>query len=58
MKWIGWAGAAAGAYYLYVRNLGSIPFLLLSIYFFRKAKKILSNPNDRNHSINRTKKVR
>ncbi|WP_409971024.1 hypothetical protein [Bacillus sp. Bva_UNVM-123] len=37
-----------GTYYLYQRQLGAIPFLLLSIYFFIQAYNQLSKKNKEN----------
>lgn len=34
-----WVGALAVSYYLYKRQLGAIPFFVLSFYFFKLAKK-------------------
>jgi len=42
LKGIIWAGALTVSYHLYQRQLGSIAFILLSIYFFIKAKREFS----------------
>ncbi len=38
LKGIVWVGALTVSYHLYQRQLGSIAFILLSIYFFIHAK--------------------
>ncbi|KOP71795.1 hypothetical protein ACFFHH_14120 [Cytobacillus solani] len=45
---IGLLGVCIGTVYLYQRQLGAIPFLLISIYFFILAYKQLSKKT--NHS--------
>ncbi|MBU8881020.1 hypothetical protein BGM26_19040 [Bacillus sp. FJAT-29790] len=48
-------GIMTGMYYLYQKQLGAIPFLLLSIYFFVLAYSQLlkkTNQNDREEKAN------
>ncbi|MFE8698037.1 hypothetical protein ACFYKT_16975 [Cytobacillus sp. FJAT-53684] len=56
LTFIGLLGIIIGSIYLYQKQLGAIPFLLLSIYFFAQAFKQLSNKPKQSDEVEKENK--